>query len=477
MKKEISTLAILLLSFAARQAFSANVMKTEECHIGLPGIAFTRSLNGAAAHARVEDGKLTLASEAGSDNFRGPDGKISNHSAPLLLTEVDNKRPFTLTARITPTFLKTYDAGTLYVYVREDLWLKMAMEMDERGKHRMVSVRTSGTSDDNNHDVIEAKSVYMKISSDTSSVGFYYSLDKKSWQLIRLFKNDYPASIWVGIGTQSPIGEGTSAVFEDVSLTTQSVSDFRLGTGEASLPASPVEVRTEDSALLPIPGAVLYNNVYGKGDIANYRQLVFRGRDDAGWEWDWPESGGPALKSYPEVLVGRSPWSDAGGAAGAAGLMAGDQLPRPLADARQTIDFDFSTDASGLWLGSFDFWITGSDRPNTKDIVSNLCIWTMNHGLKPSDVYKGRQVTLRIGGRTYEAIFETPAEAPDKPWKTLCLVDTEPRGKGSLELGPLVDALIANGLAQPTDFLATAELGSEVAYGKGRTTLRTFKLR
>jgi hypothetical protein len=84
---------------------------------------------------------------------------------------------------------------------------------------------------------------------------------------------------------------------------------------------------------------------------------------------------------------------------------------------------------------------------------------------------------LKIGGRTYEAIFETPAEAPEKPWKTLCLVDTEPRSKGSLELRPLMDALIAQGLAKPTDFLATAELGSEVAYGKGRTTLRTFKLR
>jgi hypothetical protein len=76
---------------------------------------------------------------------------------------------------------------------------------------------------------------------------------------------------------------------------------------QASLPASPVEVRKEDSALLPISGAVLYNNVYGKGDIANYRQLVFRGKDDAGWEWDWPESGGPSLKNYPEVLLGRSP--------------------------------------------------------------------------------------------------------------------------------------------------------------------------
>jgi uncharacterized protein len=228
MKKQLSALSLLLLSFTARQASPEN-MKTEECRIKLPGITFTRSLNQAAAHAKVEDGKITLASEARRDNFRDPDGKLSNDTAPLLLTEVDNRQPFTLTAKVTPTFLKTYDAGTLYIYVKEDLWLKMAMEMDERQKTRMVSVRTIGTSDDNNHDVIEAKSVHMKISSDTKTVGFYYSLDKKSWQLIRLFKNDYPASIWVGISTQCPLGEGTSAVFEDLSLTKQSISDFRLG--------------------------------------------------------------------------------------------------------------------------------------------------------------------------------------------------------------------------------------------------------
>ena len=465
MKILVSALLFLLLYVVPRQA-SAEDTKSETCRITLPGITFTRSLNGAAAHAKVEDGRLTLASEARRDNFRDPDGKLSNNTAPLLLTEVDNKKPFTLTAKITPTFLKTYDAGTLYVYVKDDLWLKMAMEMDERHKTRMVSVRTIGTSDDNNHDVVTSKSVYMKISSDTKTVGFYYSLDKKSWQLIRLFKNDYPASIWVGISTQSPLGEGTSAVFEDISLTKQSISDFRLGIAQASLPTAPVDARKEDSALLPISGAVLYNNVYGKGDIANYRQLVFRGQDDAGWEWDWPEGTGPSMKSYPEVLLGRSPWSEAS---------AGDQLPRRLAETRLTLDFDFATVGSGLWCESFDFWITRSDRPSSKDIVSNLTLWTMKHGLEPT--YKGRHTTLRIGGRTYEAIFETPTERPDKPWKTLCLVDAEPRSKGSLELGPLVDALIAHGLAQPTDFLATAELGSEVAYGKGRTTLRDFRLR
>jgi len=225
MNKQLSALSLLLLTSTALQA-SAETMKNE---IKLPGITFTRSLNGAAANARVEGGKLTLKSDARRDNFRDPDGKLSNNTAPLLLAEVDNRQPFTLTARVTPTFLKTYDAGALYIYVKEDLWLKMAMEMDERQKTRMVSVRTSGTSDDNNHDVIEAGSVYMKISSDTKTVGFYYSLDKTSWQLIRLFKNDYPAAIGVGISTQSPLGEGTSAVFEEVSLTKQGISDFRLG--------------------------------------------------------------------------------------------------------------------------------------------------------------------------------------------------------------------------------------------------------
>jgi uncharacterized protein len=113
--------------------------------------------------------------------------------------------------------------------VKEGLWLKMAMEMDERAKTRMVSVRTIGTSDDDNHDVITAKSVYTKISSDTKTVAFYYSLDNKTRQLSRLFKNDYPASVWVGVSAQSPMGDGTSAVFEELSLMKRSVFAFRLG--------------------------------------------------------------------------------------------------------------------------------------------------------------------------------------------------------------------------------------------------------
>jgi hypothetical protein len=230
--------------------------------------------------------------------------------------------------------------------------------------------------------------------------------------------------------------------------------------------ATPLEVRSEDFALLPFAGAMLSNNVCFKGDIKNARQEVFQDGKQGGWSWEWPEGTGPGVKTYPEIMLGRSPWQP---------VRAGNQLPCLLSKVRLTLDFDFSTEATGSWCESFDFWITSKADLTSKDITCNLTIWTTKHGLEPS--YKGRHETLKIGGRTYEAIFETPAEQSGKAWKTVCLIDAEPRCRGSLELGPLLDALIARGLAKPTDFLATAELGSEIAFGKGRTVFRKFTLR
>lgn len=201
----------------------------EPCSIKLPGIEFTRSLHNAAQNARLVDGKLLLHSEAKRDNFNDPDSKLTNNTAPLLLTEIDNRKPFTLTAKVTPEFLEMYDAGVLYLFSKDDLWQKFAFERDERAKTRIVSVRTIGTSDDNNHDVVARNNVYLKISSDTKTVGFYYSLDKSTWQLARLYKNDFPARTWVGVSSQSPIGKGSTTQFEDCSLTQTSITDFRSG--------------------------------------------------------------------------------------------------------------------------------------------------------------------------------------------------------------------------------------------------------
>ncbi len=45
-------------------------------------------------------------------------------------------------------------------------------------------------------------SVYLKISSDTKTIASYYSIDKKRWNMVRLYKNYYPKNIYLGISSQ-----------------------------------------------------------------------------------------------------------------------------------------------------------------------------------------------------------------------------------------------------------------------------------
>lgn len=202
------------------------------CDIALSKIHFTKAINGADTLI-TKDANEKIVFKAGekSDYFSDPDGKLSNTTAPMLLSKVNNTKPFTLVAKVTPEFTKEglYNAGVLYIYSNDNFYQKFCFEQDERGNHRVVTVRTMGTSDDNNHDVVTQPYIYMKISSDTKTVASYYSLDNKKWQMVRLYKNNYPKEIWLGISTQCPVDKGTQSTFEEISLEEKSVSDFRLG--------------------------------------------------------------------------------------------------------------------------------------------------------------------------------------------------------------------------------------------------------
>lgn len=202
------------------------------CDITISGIHFTKSINNADTLATADaNGKVTFKAGAKKDYFSDPNGKLSNNTAPIILSKIDNKKPFTLISKVTPEFTKEglYNAGVLYIYVHDNFWQKLCFEQDERGNHRVVSVRTIGTSDDNNHDKVTTPSIYMKISSDTKTVASYYSYDKKDWHMVRLYKNNYPAEIWVGISNQCPVDKGSVSYFEDLSLVQNSVTDFRMG--------------------------------------------------------------------------------------------------------------------------------------------------------------------------------------------------------------------------------------------------------
>ena len=53
-------------------------------------------------------------------------------------------------------------------------------------------------------DKLNVSSVYLKISSDTKTIASYYSIDKKRWNMVRLYKNCYPKNIYLGISSQCP---------------------------------------------------------------------------------------------------------------------------------------------------------------------------------------------------------------------------------------------------------------------------------
>lgn len=233
MKTHFPLFFALLPALLAGCAGSGPDYDLKECDLTLSGVRFTHSLNGAAGQVGEKDGIVTFRALPKADYFRDPNGdELTQDDAAILLTDVDNTKPFTFSAKVTPGFTPTglYHAATLYVFENPTHWQKFAFEQDERGRHRIVTVRTIGTSDDNNHDVIEeAASVWLKISSDTRTIASYYSQDGETWQMVRLYRNDYPEKVFLGICSQAPQDEGCESLFEDIRLSLDNVTDFRMG--------------------------------------------------------------------------------------------------------------------------------------------------------------------------------------------------------------------------------------------------------
>lgn len=200
------------------------------CDITLGNVHFTSQKNKAEEGISVSGDTLKFVAGAQTDYFRSPSGSVVN-SSPVIFTEIDNTKPFTFTAKVEPKFTKTgtYSAGVLYVYENDTHCQKMCFEQDEYGDHRVVTVRTIGTSDDNNHQSIGGSSVYMRMSSDGKQLGSYYSEDGKTWRMARLYKNDFPQKLLLGLSSQSPKDDAHTCYFTEVSIVPKVVADFRNG--------------------------------------------------------------------------------------------------------------------------------------------------------------------------------------------------------------------------------------------------------
>jgi uncharacterized protein len=182
------------------------------------------------------DGALTITAGPRTDMFvdpQGVDAPVVN--APRLLAPPDEEGgaepgDFTLSARVTVVFSATYDAGVLLVYAGERSWAKLCFEYSPQGRPMIVSVVTREVSDDANAFEVGGDQVWLRVARLGPAFAFHASTDGREWRLVRHFAlaadDQAPA---IGFEAQSPVGDGCTAVFDQIRLARRRLADLRDG--------------------------------------------------------------------------------------------------------------------------------------------------------------------------------------------------------------------------------------------------------
>ncbi len=169
-----------------------------------------------------------ITAPARSDWFVDPATGSVTATAPLLLTPA--RGDLQLTALVSGPLHATFDAVTLFVHGDERTWAKLALERSPEGADTIVSVVTRGVSDDANGpaSAVPGRS-WLRISRTAEVYVFHHSADGASWSLLRIFTIGPVQGHRVGVGVQSPLGEGLTGHVGELRLTPTTLADPRDG--------------------------------------------------------------------------------------------------------------------------------------------------------------------------------------------------------------------------------------------------------
>jgi hypothetical protein len=174
-----------------------------------------------------EGGGIRITAPAKCDYFRDPAGVMNNDSAPYL--HLDASGDFVLRAHVRHPFRFTYDAAALMVRSDAEHWAKLCFEATDFNTHAVVSVVTTGVSDDANGVNYHWPAVWLQIVRRGNFFGLHYAPDGEHWNMVRYFGLDMPATVQVGMVAQCPVGTGSEIDFLYFSLEQRTVSDLRAG--------------------------------------------------------------------------------------------------------------------------------------------------------------------------------------------------------------------------------------------------------
>jgi uncharacterized protein len=191
----------------------------------IPGVPASFRWLGVPVAARVDGGVLAVSAGPLTDWFVNPGSGEVTLNAPALIGSLAGD--LLLAARVNVSFASTFDAGALVLWQDEHTWAKLAFEFSPQRQPLIVSVVNRGESDDCNSVPIHAGAVWLRVARLGRAYAFHASLDGQTWQFVRHFRLAPVGEPEVGFEVQSPVGEGCSAEFHDITYNSTTLADLR----------------------------------------------------------------------------------------------------------------------------------------------------------------------------------------------------------------------------------------------------------
>lgn len=216
---------------------------------------------------------------------------------------------------------------------------------------------------------------------------------------------------------------------------------------------------------------VLVSNVWNPKTVPpGFAQSVdLKRRGDAmlpGWTWNTPGNRAEVL-SMPEIVCGDKPWDTPKSLRSEFPFRAGEKAP--------VIDFDIDLKAEGTFNMAFSLWAVSKQPAVRENIALEIMVWNVAHGQQPSGEKIG---AVNAAGTVFDLYLKKDqgmVTGPDPfTWPLVQFVARDPLTKGTLDLRPFLDDLIARGLLQRGAWLTSVELGNEVTDGRGEVRLKTL---
>ncbi|MFB9832892.1 DUF1349 domain-containing protein [Actinoallomurus acaciae] len=186
--------------------------------VGIPRIPVSLRWGGGAAGGSYlpQDDGLVIDARPGTDLFISPQRTAEALDAPRLFAHAQGD--FLLSARVSVGHARPHDAGGLLVWLNDRAWAKLGLETSAQNEPETVSVVTRGTSDRASGFVVPGGQVWLRVARVDSAYAFHASLDGTYWRLIRHFALYASGAPSYGFFAQSPIGDGCSATFDQITF-------------------------------------------------------------------------------------------------------------------------------------------------------------------------------------------------------------------------------------------------------------------